>query len=186
LGYTINGVAKQIASRYSVPENAMRDQLRAAVEAGKLILVSPETRMPYTNPPSVIRNFYDRIRSADIDKWFADNEAPYQLRQQQDEVVPLRPSSVPRKRIINGFPVSPKASDNRKFWDDKLSRPPQWLIGARVSVGKPGISSQWNPALVAHGLLGKGHMTLRALDAAMRNFVDWEEEWKDQTERDRQ
>jgi hypothetical protein len=99
--------------------------------------------------------------------------------------VGVQPRGVTRNRIIGEFRVRGDDQENYQFWDDKLGKPPRWLGGALVTRGKPGRSSLWNPALVAHALLARRHMSLSQLDRAMQAFPEWAAEWNDQTENDR-
>jgi hypothetical protein len=80
------------------------------------------------------------------------------------------------------FQFHPKVEGNWQFWDRKLSEPPQWLLAARISPGKRGISALWSPPLIAHALLDRGHMTPKALDRVMREqFPQHYEQWVDDT-----
>jgi hypothetical protein len=91
--------------------------------------------------------------------------------------------SVDRNKIMNAFLVKPDFDDNDKFWDEKLSDPPQWLIGAQVQVGKRGVSSRWNPLLTAHCLFERKYMSLRQLDSVIhKSFPELLDQWKDETE----
>jgi len=90
---------------------------------------------------------------------------------------------IDRNKVMKVFRVMPKDSDNRKYWDEKLGRPPKWLSGARLSSGRRSTSGRWDPLLVAHALLGRRTMTLPALDAAVRDhFPESIDAWREQTE----
>ena len=79
MGYTIDGVVRELSERYGVNESAMRAQVRAAIRANVLRLVNPETGMPYVSPPVDPRDWSDRLRVADLNEWFQKNGAPYLL-----------------------------------------------------------------------------------------------------------
>lgn len=81
-GYTIRGAAIAIAREYEVPEQAMRDHIFKAAEKGELAVIDPQTGMPYT--PEVRRDFYERIRIDDLDKWFETCGVPYRLGELSD------------------------------------------------------------------------------------------------------
>lgn len=87
-----------------------------------------------------------------------------------------------RNEVMATFPVKADADENCKFWDGKLSRPPRWLIDARINAGKPGTSALWNPLMLAHCLLAAGHMTLNRLDVVMnKRFPELADSWREQT-----
>jgi hypothetical protein len=48
-----------------------------------------------------------------------------------------RPTGIDRRRVMAAFPVQDEPADNKRYWDDKLGRPPSWLKGARMN--RPGI-----------------------------------------------
>lgn len=76
-GYTIRGAAIAIAREYEVPKQAMRDHIFKAAEKGELAVIDPQTGMPYT--PKVRRDFYERIRIDDLNKWFETCGVSYRL-----------------------------------------------------------------------------------------------------------
>lgn len=76
-GYTVRGAAIAIAREYEVSEQAMRDHIYKAAEKGELAVIDPQTGMPYT--PEVRRDFYERIRIDDLNKWFEACGVPYRL-----------------------------------------------------------------------------------------------------------
>jgi len=88
-------------------------------------------------------------------------------------------TKINRTEVISCFPVKRGGcDDNLKFWDDKLSRPPKWLKPAMIAIGKPGLSSLWDPLMIAHCLLAHNHMPCKQLDAAIRkNFPAMLEQW---------
>jgi len=185
LGFTIDGAARALASKHGVNEDAIREAIRSSVMTGALKVVDPQTRMRYQGAVSAIRNFYHRVRIVDLNLWLEQCEAPYRVETPEDDTASSGPTPVTRTRIMNGFTVKSTDSANVAFWDGKLSRPPAWLASAIVTKGKPGISSRWNPTLVAHALLGEGLLTLSQLDAAMEAFPDWQPSWREHTENDR-
>jgi hypothetical protein len=100
--------------------------------------------------------------------------------------LPKEALGVSRNVIMGAFQVHPDRDKSFRYWDNALAQPPVWLIGARVSIGKPGVSSRWNPLLVAHGLLGEKKMELAQLDNVMRTrFRQQWDEWLEQTADDR-
>lgn len=88
-GYTIRGAAIAISREYKVAERAMREHIFKAAEKGDLAVIDPQTGMPYT--PDVRRDFYERIRIDELNKWFESCGVQYRL----DE-----PASVSKNRII--------------------------------------------------------------------------------------
>jgi len=185
-GYTVDGAAHALHDQWGADEAKWRRRIMDAVAAGNLRVRDPKDGAYYV--PATPRTFYERISVADLNAWLAKSGTTFELDEAHDLIPssPRRaPESVDRNRIIDGFPVCRNAVENREYWDDKLSRPPKWLVSARISVGKPGVSSRWDPAQVAHALVGKKAMTIRALDVAMKNFPDWENEWREQTTLDR-
>ena len=143
--------------------------------------------MPYV--PKVRSRYHERISIADLNEWLKSNGVPYEL---EDEPVGRTDTSlgsdgqtggVNRNHVMLAFRVGPDEARNTSYWDERLSRPPKWLIGARMSPGKPGVSSRWDPLLVAHALLGRKAMSLKALDGAIRvHFPGSFEEWKEKTD----
>ncbi len=95
------------------------------------------------------------------------------------------PVAVERNRIINAFMLHKDKHQNKRLWDDKLSRPPEYLKGAMVRKGRPGVSTLWDPVKVAHALFEKGMLPIDRLDHAMKNFPECEATWRDQTELER-
>ncbi len=182
-GYTIDGAARALHAQHGADEEKWRARILAATKSGDLRARDPEDGAYYKPVPP--RTFWERVSIADLNEWLARSGTKYELHDAPTKSGQAAPSGVTRQRIIDGFLVRRDPCDNRKFWDDKLSRPPNWLVGARVSVGKRGVSSLWNPALVAHGLLNRQLMHLQALDLAMENFPDRMEEWQEHTELDR-
>lgn len=90
--------------------------------------------------------------------------------------------SLSRNQVMNAFAVKPDADENFKYWDERLSRPPQWLLPAQVQRGKPGESSRWNPLMIAHCLLDKKEMTRPQLNKVMhKEFPESYERWKEET-----
>lgn len=88
-GYTIRGAAIAISREYDVPEQAMREHIFKAAEKGDLAVIDPQTGMPYT--PDVRRDFYERIRIDELNKWFESCGVQYRL----DE-----PVSISKNRVI--------------------------------------------------------------------------------------
>jgi len=87
-----------------------------------------------------------------------------------------------RNQVMAYFAVAADSETNKKFWDDKLGRPPAWLKAARMSEGRPGSSALWNPLTLAHCLLPRKVMSLHQLDVVMRKyFSEWEDRWKEET-----
>lgn len=99
-----------------------------------------------------------------------------------EEVAKPPVPGITRNQVIRIFQVRPKTTDNVQFWGDKLSHPSEWLRPARMTSGSRGISSLWNPVLLAHALLAAKYMTAHQLDAVMReHFPTQFEEWTDGT-----
>lgn len=128
----------------------------------------------------------------DLAKWLESPSMAYELERETGSAMPRSGNatqgnepavvSVTRGVVIDSFQVILGDAANMKFWDDKLSDPPEWLRGARTSTGKRGVSALWDPLLVAHALLGKKGMTPRALDKVMRErFSNHYDEWLAQT-----
>lgn len=95
-------------------------------------------------------------------------------------------SAIDRNKVMAYFTSKADPDENRKFWDDKLSSPPKWLIGARAHTGRAGTSALWCPLLLAHALLGRKYMTRSQLDVVMNaHFPELDALWKEQTEDER-
>jgi hypothetical protein len=97
---------------------------------------------------------------------------------------------ISRNQVIVKFCVKSDPDENFKFWDDKLGRPPAWLIAARTYEGSPGRNnpSRWNPLLLAHALLSRNgkaikYIALHELDLMFRKeFPELFARWKIETE----
>ena len=111
-----------------------------------------------------------RISRADLNAWLKSNGVEYELETEQDVGADAsretneRPVGVDRNEVMRAFPVRPAALKNKDYWDERLSRPPKWLIAAQISRGRRGTSARWDPLLVAHALLGKKEMTLNSVN----------------------
>lgn len=89
------------------------------------------------------------------------------------------PKLITRNKVMGCFPVKANADANVKYWNGVLGRPPKWLIKARKSSGKPGVSALWGAMEVAECLLEAGKMTLPQLNAAMHKFFpELSEQWE--------
>ncbi len=89
---------------------------------------------------------------------------------------------ISRNLVMNIFAVETDYDANCKFWDKKLSNPPEWLKPALLSRGKPGTSSRWSPLMVGHCLLDKGHMNLKQLGTTIhKNCPELYDQWKEET-----
>jgi hypothetical protein len=184
LGYTIRGAARALAKKYPISAGAMAQRIFDAAEEGKLQVRDPQTGLAYV--PKDRSYHHERINVSDLNQWLEESGVPYRLG--DDSAHPTTataatgPRDIDRKRVMHIFSVEPRESQNEHFWDDKLSRPPQWLIAARTVTGRPGKSSRWNPLLVAHALLGGGYMDLHQLDSAIQEHLhDLLEKWKEET-----
>lgn len=187
VGYTIRGAAKALAQKYAIPARAMRDSLVEAVKQGTLHVRNPKTGIPCSPRYLTTMENELRISIADLNEWLKNSGVPYELEVELDDRENTASNEgglsgrISRKAVMRVFRVRPNELDNKRYWDDKLGRPPQWLAGARLSSGKRGVSALWDPLLVAHALLQKRVMTLKALDSAFHahfpgSFEKWEEE----------
>lgn len=198
LGYTIRGAARALAKKYPVPARAMAQRIFEAAEQGMLHVSDPQTGLPYTPKKRSYR--HERISVFELNQWLEQSGASYRLgKDAADEPAAVaakgapedepaatpatRPQDIDRRAVMRIFCVRPnKEWENRRFWDDKLGRPPAWLAAARTFEGRPGVSSRWDPLLVAHALLYKEHMNLQQLDSAIHEHLhDLMEQWKEET-----
>jgi len=185
LGYTIRGAARALAKKYSISERAMAQRIFDAAEQGKVQVRDPQTGIAYV--PKDPTDHHERISVSDLNQWLEESGVPYRLG--EDSVASTSATTVTGRQDINRsmvmqiFAVRAKEDENRKFWDDKLGRPPDWLRGARTFSGKPGFSSRWNPLLVAHALLNGKYMSVRQLDSAIHQHLpELLEKWKEDTD----
>ena len=133
--------------------------------------ISRESKELAENAPSA--KIEDETVAPDID------QKPSQSSQQDSED---QSNWINRNKVIQFFLVESDYDENFKFWDNKISRPPKWLIDARKFTGWRGVSSLWDPLLVAHCLLGHESMSLAQLDRVMqKSFPELEERWKEAT-----
>lgn len=87
------------------------------------------------------------------------------------------------ERICEAFPHPKSVSPSR--WGDGsyLSDPPEWLRGARVSPGRPGVSALWSPVQFAVCMVCKKHIgKVQAAVIIRREFSDWLDDWEGSAE----
>ncbi len=190
IGYTIRGAAKALAQKYAISAHAMSASIIEATKQNKLRVRNPSTGIPCRPMIATTAENEPRISIDDLNEWLETCGVPYELEVEDNDRVDTASSasdpsgSISRKGVMRVFRVRPNELDNKRYWDDKLGRPPQWLSSARLSSGKRGVSALWDPLLVAHALLQKRAMTLKALDSAIHahfpgSFEKWEEETGD-------
>lgn len=191
---TIREAASALAEKYGFNENTtntMRTQLFEATERGDITVRHPHTLLPYT--PNPRRDFYELVSVTDLNAWLEKQGAEYRLDNPEKKQLepdseeqfgaPMPTEGIDRNRVMAAFAIKANPDENNKFWDGKLSRPPKWLIDARINAGKPGTSALWNPLMLAHCLLAAGHMTRNQLDVVMnKRFPESADSWREQTE----
>lgn len=166
--------------------------LDEAIDAGTVTPLNSLSYKAHTSPPSgdarknaviTIDDFKRFAASLQIEVVILDEPVPTQLEKQGVEYrLDSPPIGINRNEVMAAFTVKQNPDENRKFWDDKLSRPPKWLKDARTNPGKPGTSALWDPLLTAHSLLAEGHMTLVKLDGVMNKcFPELVESWNETT-----
>lgn len=187
-GISIFDATEALAKKYGLDKpakDALLERMMEAAHRGELI-VRDKAFMPY-KPSHAEVHFYmlERVSGGDLNVWFEKQGAEYRLdRPEQVAYVETAHMGrlINRNEVMAAFTVKPNREENRKFWDDKLSRPPEWLKAARINPGKPGTSALWNPLLIAHSLLAAGHMTLSKLDDVMNKcFSKLVEIWNEET-----
>lgn len=188
-GYTILGAARALAKKFPVSEGAMAERIFDAAKQGRIRVRDPYTGLVYV--PKSHRYQHERVSVSDLNQWLEESDVSYRLGDDSAEVATATAATghrdIDRGQVMRIFSVEPTADMNRKFWDERLGRPPEWLRAARTFVGRPGVSSRWSPLLVAHALLGDNRMKLRQLDAAFHEHLpELLEQWREETEDQRQ
>jgi len=80
-GYTIEGAAKAVADKYGVSEATLKKQILDAAKQGELKVRHPHTGIPYA--PEKRRDFYERIATTDLNRWFENSGVEYRLEMAQ-------------------------------------------------------------------------------------------------------
>lgn len=187
-GLTIFDATEALAEKYALNKPAKENLLERLLEAahrGELV-VRDSLGFPYT-PLHAEKHYYipELVSADDLNAWLEKQRVEYRLdRPEQAAYVETTHIgySINRNEVMAAFTVKANSDENRKFWDDKLGRPPVWLKDARINSGKPGTSALWNPLLLAHSLLGTSHMSLGKLDDVMNEcFPELVELWNEET-----
>lgn len=187
-GYTIRGAAIAIAREYEVPEKAMRDHIFKAAEKGELAVIDPQTGMPYA--PEVRRDFYERIRIDDLNKWFKECGVAYRLEQYVATNSADAPQSLAtglgKKEILSvDWPLINFSNEAlAKAMSDTNNA--KWLLDAMAMRGKrgPNGSALWNPAMLGVCLIARGYAKKSAITRHIAaRFPDWVVEWEEKAER---
>lgn len=187
LGYTVRGAAIAIAREYEVPEQAMRDRLFKAAEKGELPVIDPQTGIPYT--PEVRRDFYERIRIDDLNKWFKECGVAYRLEQyvaiDSGNALQSLATGLSRKEILSvDWPLI-------NFSNEALSKAmsdinnAKWLLDAMAMRGKrgPNGSALWNPPMLGVCLIERGYAKKSAITRHIKaHFPDWIIAWEEKAE----
>lgn len=69
-------------------------------------------------------------------------------------------------------------------WGKNLATPPKWLEACRVSKGSKKTSALWNPVCIGLCLLDKEE-SLKKLDPVFFRLTDWNDDWREKTELER-
>jgi hypothetical protein len=190
LGYTIQGAARALATKYPISESAMARRIFDAAEQGKLEVRDPRTGMPYI--PQERSSRHERISVSELDRWLEESGVLYRLGEDSvssgTATVATHPPGVDRNDVMRIFRVKLRDLDNKKFWNRVLGDVPIWLQKALITTGRPGVSSRWDVLGVAHALLDhRDHlMNLQQLNKAIETHdPELYEQWKVETAEER-
>lgn len=155
-----------------------KDQLRAAVQAGKVEVLDKSLhrvtqtfngRLKYTVlTVQALRKYVKSIKG-----FLEVEDAP------AAKVETIR--GITKSAVIDAFAG---LHFDRDQWTKALGKNiPNWLVACRVMPGKQGskVSATWNPVLIAAALIDKG-ITVKGLNAVFVGLKDWTDEWHEASE----
>lgn len=185
--YTLEEAAQTIEAETGEHAATMLKKLMAAAKSHDLPVYWPGKDALYLYGPghaSVVREDIEEARCIDLNTWLEKNEHLIFEKWQfpipsADTPTDSAPKALSRKAILAAnWPLHGKF--NQQSLARALSDVPQWLDVARIYRGKAGgISSTWNPAILAECLANKGYAKRPALtEFISRHFAKWFPEWE--------
>ncbi|WJF91155.1 hypothetical protein QS306_05830 [Paraburkholderia bonniea] len=199
--YTLQEAAEEIERNIGERFGTMIEKLKAAVSAGALVVYEPGRNARYL--PKTVRDFYEEARTADLNRWLAENELCITFRfPEPDPRAESAEMEVLDKSVMGGAarasdmpPAIPSSTMAMVFcglrwaedkWRRYLADPPKWLERARVDRGKKGAgnAATWNPVIVAVYLCDKKQASkskLKKVFDGHKAMKAWASEWEDRS-----
>jgi hypothetical protein len=108
-GYTILGAAWAVSVKYEIPLTPLRNGIFEAAKAGKICVRDPATGLP--SETDALRDYYEYISVADLDKWFSDCGSQYHLTEMHIDITAILPPDRTSTK-----------SNSKNVWDEHALR----------------------------------------------------------------
>lgn len=191
--YTLEDAAQAIATNLGWHEGArdtLKKQLMDAARTEKLTVRHPHTDAPYR--PDTVRDFYELVTPADVNKWADEQDVPWRW-----DVPTPEPKAAPVVAVcasgVTAGPLPLPTGDiaycfaglrwkTEDEWKKPLGDKPKWLEACIAIPAVRGVSeTHWYPVLIGAALVRQGHVSARSVRAAFQTkplLTPWLDEWK--------